>query len=792
MMRLFIAEKPELARAIVEALGGGKKENGCYLCGSDVVTWCFGHMLELLEPGEYDARYEKWSLEDLPFSFVPWRKKPIARGETQFKRILMLLKDADRVVHAGDPDAEGQLLVDEILAYASCTKPVQRILINDNTPAAVQKSLQTLQDNAIFAGLSAAAEARQIGDQLYGFNMTRLYTLKARHQGYTGGTLSVGRVQTPVLGLVVRRDRENAGHKKAFFYTVTGQFQVGDQCFPAVYVPAANRSPVVSDTVDEKNRLLDPAQAQAIADTAAKVAAVILNAKTEIKALPAPLPYNLLKLQTDAARLHRMKPDYVKDITQTLREKHRLITYNRSDCQYLPEDHHANASTVLAVIAQTCPDLREAASKSDPAIKGRAFDSSKITAHHAIVPTASAADFDHLSKDEQIIYTLIARAYIAQFYPPYEYEQTIVRVQVAGREFLCRTHVAQNPGWKVLFQRDENTKEEEASGEEQNEVCQSLRDLRVDQSGICSAAAVAKGETKPKALYTLATLLTDLTRVAQYIRDERLRKLLIQKDQDKAGEHGGIGTPATRDAVISTLFERGFLVEQRYGKALQVVSTDAGRDFYDTLPDQAKFPDMTALWHEQQIEIERGEREIGQFVQELGAYITNEVGRVKRDGLDLKTTFHACPTCGKAMLQRTGAKGAFWGCSGYPDCRKTLQDSDGKPGEDVPLEIPANAPACPACGKPMRLLRKAGKEFYGCSGFPECRVTLSAQEGKVKQKTPTSELHQCLDCGKGLVRRKSKNGTDYWWGCSGYPTCRACYMDLDGKPDYNPKPATTK
>lgn len=507
---------------------------------------------------------------------------------------------------------------------------------------------------------------------------------------------------------------------------------MGGQAFPAVYVPTDN------DTVDDKGRLLDAqqAQAQAHADAVTGAQAIIKEAATETKTLHAPLPYNLLKLQTEAARLHRFKPDYVKSITQTLREKHRLITYNRSDCQYLPEDQHADAPGVLAAIVSTCPDLAGIAGNADPVIKGRAFDSGKITAHHAIVPTASTANIEHLSRDERVIYTMIAQAYIAQFYPPYEYEQTNIRVTVNGREFLCRTHVALSPGWKVLFQHESEEKEDES--ETDSEVAQSLKNLRCGQEGLCVSAAVARGETKPRPLYTMATLLADLTRVAQYVRDERLRKLLIEKDRDKAGEHGGIGTPATRDAIIATLFERGFLVEQRQGKALHVISTGAGREFYDTLPDQARFPDMTALWHEQQLEIERGQREIGAFVRELVDYITEETARVKREGLNLKATFHPCPACGKALLPRSGAKGAFWGCSGYPDCRKTLPDQDGKPGAD---SLP---------------------------------------------KSPTSELHQCLDCGKGLIRRKSKNGTDYWWGCSGYPGCRACYTDIDGKPDYNP------
>ncbi|MDR0867387.1 MAG: hypothetical protein LBP75_02790 [Planctomycetota bacterium] len=373
-MRLFIAEKPELARAIADGLGGGKKNQsiGAYECGDDRVTWCYGHMLALCPPEEYDAKYAKWHLADLPFAFIPWRKKADDSGVDsddanekrfaesrlqQLDNVLALIKKADSIVHAGDPDAEGQLLVDEILGRASMasiadSKPVKRVLINDNTPAVVKKSLANLRDNAEFAGLSAAAEARQVGDQLYGFNMTRLYTLTALQAGYAGGTLSVGRVQTPILGLVVRRDREHAGHNKAFYYTVTGDFAVDKLGaatalrtatalkFPATYQVADG------DAKDEKGRFADEAQANAIVAEVKGKAAQITTAETAEKQLPAPLPYNLLKLQTAAARLYKMKPDTVKDITQTLREKHHLITYNRSDCQYLSEEQHADAPAV--------------------------------------------------------------------------------------------------------------------------------------------------------------------------------------------------------------------------------------------------------------------------------------------------------------------------------------------------------------------------------------------------------------------------------------------------------------
>jgi DNA topoisomerase-3 len=723
-MRLFIAEKPELAKAIVEGLGGGRRKEGYYDCGNDWVTWCFGHMLQLLDPEDYDERYATWRMDDLPIAHLPWRKKPAAGKSAQLRIITQLLKQADSIVHAGDPDDEGQLLVDEILAYTHCRVPVKRLLINDNNTKVVRKALANLQDNRDFAALSASAEARSVGDQLYGYNLTRAYTLAARKVGYQG-VLSVGRVQTPILGLVVRRDREFEAHVTSFYYYVTGQFQVQGLTFPARY------QVVEGDPVDDKGRLIDQKYAQAIAEAVKGKDARVVSANTRQKEQPAPLPYNLLHLQTDAARKFGFKPDQVKDITQSLREKHRLITYNRSDCEYLSNEQHADAPAVLAAIAQTAPMLAPASAAANPTFKSRAFNSSKVSAHHAIIPTENTADLATLSSGERTIYVLIARAYVAQFWPTHQYDQTDVLVEIAGRRFACRSNVTTRPGWLALYKSDVGT--EEVQGDEHDlTLALDIRALRTGQRGICTDATADQLETKPRPRYTTATLLTDLTRVAKYIRDDRLRKVLQEKDKRKAGEHGGIGTPATRDSILATLFERGYLVEQ--GKA--IVSTPTGRQFYDTLPDQAKYPDMTALWHEQQKAIQAGERDASSFIRELMEYIAGEVSAVKENGIGIAVEAPRCPECQKPLRRIKGKKGFFWGCTGFGEgCPFSCPDKGGKPAPKEALKVLA--------------------------------------------------LHTCQVCGKGLVRRPGKKKGAFWWGCSGFPACKQTYPDARGKPDYS-------
>lgn len=716
---VVIAEKPELARAIAEGLGGGSRKDGYIDCGRHYVAWAIGHMLEL------EAPETPWNMAELPISFVPWSKKPVAKTASQLRTIRDLLKSAKSVIHAGDPDDEGQLIVDEILEWVKCRLPVQRILINDNNVKIVQRALSQLRNNAEFAGMSAAAEARGVGDLLYGVNMTRAYTLAAQAKGYQG-VLSVGRVQTPILGLVVRRDREFEAHRKAYYYTVTGRFEIGPHAFPARYKIADG------DPVDDNGRLSDQGHARALAAAVAGKPARVVSAGTTPKEAQPPLPYNLLKLQTDASRKYGFKPDQVKEITQALREKHRLITYNRSDSEYLSDEQHADAAGVLAAIAATAPVLAAPVGRADPAIKSRAFNSAKVSAHHAIIPTEATADLSALTDVEQKVYLLIARAYVAQFWPTHQYDQTDVELEVEGRRFTARSNVTTRPGWTILYKNDAGN---EDLADEEDALALDIRGIAAGQAGTCASASADQQETKPKPLYTMATLLTDLTRVAKYVRDDRLRKLLIEKDKGKAGEHGGIGTPATRDSIIATLFDRGFLVE----KGKNIVSSSQARDFYDALPDQAKYPDMTAIWHEQQRAIADGKSDATSFVQRLAEYVAREVEGVKENGLAIKTDAPPCPTCQRPLRRMKGSKGYFWSCTGYAEgCKFTADDKVGKP-----------------------VMAK-------------------------KEPAPVSVMHKCMACGKGLIRRPSaKKKNAYWWSCSGYPECKQTYFDANGKPDYS-------
>lgn len=724
-MRLFIAEKPELGRAIAEAIGNGQKDGGCIRCGNgDVVTWCFGHLLTLTDPEDHDPSAKQWSMESLPIRW-PVKHKPLGDKESQIKLIQKLAGDASEIVHAGDPDDEGQLLVDEVLAYIGNSKPVRRILINDMNKKIVQKALANMRDNSEFFGLYQSALARSVSDQVYGYNLTRAYTLTGRAAGATQ-VLSVGRVQTPILGLVVRRDRAHESHSAHNYYDLTARFCGSGGAFTAKHRPAD------SAPVDDKGRVLDEAYATTLVQAVKGQPATVTGAATEAKEASAPLPYNLLNLQADASRKFGFSPDKTLKLTQSLREKHRLITYNRSDCEYLSDEQHEDAPAVLAAIAQTAPVLAKAAQAGDPAIKSRAFNSKNVSAHHAIIPTENTAELATLSDDEGKVYLLIARAYIAQFWPKHVYRETTIDLEVSGYAFRTTARVTTQEGWKKLYARDTDNDEVHQDDADSTD---NLEWVTTSTPLICEEASSEKKQTKPPARYTMATLLKDLARVATYVTDPKIRQLLLAKDQEKKGEHGGIGTPATRSAIIEQLIKRGFIAEQNK----KVISTELGREFHNLLPESATAPDMTALWHEQQEQIKAGQMTMQQFVEGVAEHIAQEIGRIKAEGVKVTAGVgQECPTCGKGCLQRRkGKTGFFWGCSAYPDCKATFPDKRGKPDFNA----------------------------------------------KKKEAPAASSEHLCPKCSKGLIRRAGKKKGSYWWGCSGFPACDFRAFDAKGKPE---------
>ena len=596
-MILYIAEKPSLGRAIADVLPKPHKKGDGFIeaANGDCVSWCVGHLLEQAEPDAYNPEFKSWKFEHLPIVPDKWQLKPKAATRSQLTVLKRLVKQANTLVNAGDPDREGQLLVDEVIAYLGVTgdklHQTQRLLISDLNPQAVKRALTQLRSNREFIPLSTSALARSRADWLYGMNMTRAYTIQGKKVGYQG-VLSVGRVQTPLLGLVVRRDEEIAHFQSKPFYEVLAHLATEKQeTFSAKWQPSEACQPYM----DEEGRVLVRGLAQNVVSRISDKPALVTQLVAKDKKQNPPLPYSLSALQIDAAKRFGMSAKDVLDTCQSLYERHKLITYPRSDSRYLPVEQHNLAPSVLKAISSGAAELLQGADAPDPLLKSKAWDDKKVDAHHAIVPTEKTANLSSLSQRERQLYLHGARQYLAQFYPAYCYSETTVQVTIEGGLFNTKARQDNSLGWKQLFARQEpngskasgNKSTEESAGkddEENDEFIGQLPPLKLGQALHCTRGELLEKNTQPPKAFTDATLLGAMTGISRYVTDPEIRKILKETD--------GLGTEATRAGIIELLFKRGFL--QRLGKS--IVSTDVGKGLINSLPASATTPDMTALW----------------------------------------------------------------------------------------------------------------------------------------------------------------------------------------------------
>ncbi len=618
-MRLFLAEKPSLARAIADALPGPQqRRDGFILCGrDDVVAWCAGHILELAPPDAYHPAYKRWALDQLPI--VPRDWTLVAKAPDLLKTIRGLLPRASRVVHAGDPDREGQLLVDEVLDHLGYRGPVQRLLISDLNPPAVRKALGELQPNARFRELYEAALARQRADWLFGMNLTRLYTLLGRAGGYDG-VLSVGRVQTPLLGLIVRRDREIEGFLPQPYFVLRATVSGGARAFQALWRAPEGGSPFI----DPDGRLIDRARARRIQARVSGQGGIVTACSSDKRSEPSPLPYSLPELQVDAGKRLGLSPKQTLEACQSLYEAHRLLTYPRSDCAYLPEGQLAQAGQVLAAVGRNVPAFAPAIARADLGRRSRAWDDRKVSAHHAIVPTAVTRSDAGLSRAEREVYHLVCRRFLGQFFPPFEFSETTIELQLAGELFRARGRSVTAHGWRDLI--EESRREDDASegaGDQGQDAEQPIPLLQEGTQVTCRELVVTEKRTTPPKRFSEASLIQAMTGIARYVADPKIKQLLRETD--------GIGTPATQANIIQTLLDRRFI--ERRGRHL--FATPVGRSLIAALPDAATRPDMTALWEAAMRRIAEGQAALPTFLsvveEELRRLIANGRARGRID-----------------------------------------------------------------------------------------------------------------------------------------------------------------
>ena len=664
MSRLFIAEKPSMGRAIaqgLEALGNkSRSADGCIHVGSDTVTWLFGHILEQYSPDEYDEKYKRWHIEDLPIVPSVWKLKVKSDAKKQYKIVSALAKEADEIIHAGDPDREGQLLVDELLAHIGVlkTKPVKRILLNALDVKSVQEALRHIRPNDEFVGLRNSALARSRADWLIGMNLSRIYTILARSAGYDS-VVNVGRVKTPTMGLVVRREIEIRTFKPVTFFTPQAEFRHANGTFRAKWKVQEQ------DGVDKEGRILKKDLAEEILTASSVPPAKIESVEQKKGTSPQRLPYSLSALQIDAGKIFGYSPQEVLDTQQALYEK-KLTSYPRSDCDYLPENQLGDAAAILKNLAAADSSLERFIEKADLSIKSRAWNDKKISAHHAIVPTTVETKLSDLSEKEKKLYMLIAKSYIAQFYPAQEFLSTKVELSAGGEMFTASGKVILQQGWKSLYQND--AKKDDVENEEEQ---QSLPDMQQGDSVEFAGGKIVEGVTKPPTRFTPATLLKAMKEIHKYVHDKELAASLK--------ECSGIGTEATRAGMIDELEKRGFI--KKAGK--NFVPTEIASSMCRILPESLIYPDLTARWEDALDKIGKKEMSLADFGAQQKRFLDELLAGAKEAKIPPPRNLPLCPACKKPLRRRKSKKGTwFWSCSGYPDCTKAFADERGKPGKE--------------------------------------------------------------------------------------------------------------
>jgi DNA topoisomerase-3 len=586
--RLFIAEKPSMALEIARNLPGPlTRKDGYYETGDGIVTWLFGHVLQQAMPEEYDVKFKKWVLEDLPIIPDNWKLIESKSCQKQLKIVKKLIRECKLIIHAGDPDREGQLLVDEVLDYVKCRKKTQRLLLNALDSVSVRNALSNLEDNKKYSSLRDSALARQRADWLIGINMTRHYTLSAQRSGHKM-TFPVGRVKTPTLALVVRRERAIGSFVPVDHFGIKATFNHANGPIHARWCPNEQL-----DGLDIDGRLTDHAVAKKYLDRFSKGGpARIVKAEAVKKSESAPLPLSLSALQIMAGKKFGYSPQVVLDTAQQLYEQ-KLTTYPRSDCNYLPMSQFDDAGSIIAALKNSgvpIYSLQRWVDVVNLSLKSQAWNDAKVTAHHAIIPTAVPADFSKLSEEAKNIYILISRSYVAQFMVSYDYLSLSIELSYVEEKFVAKGILVKQKGWKELF--IESLEEPDDNADVDELVV--LPAVKEKEEAQFSEAEICSKTTKPPRRFTQSTLLEAMRSIHKYVKDKTLASTLH--------DVSGIGTEATRASIIKELIEKGFLIEQK--KLLS--PTEAACVLIDALPDELTFPDTTAMWEKKLQEIVSG------------------------------------------------------------------------------------------------------------------------------------------------------------------------------------------
>ena len=676
MKSLVIAEKPSVARDIARVLKCNKNITGAIEGNQYIVTWALGHLVTLADPEEYDKKFKEWNMEVLPMMPKKMELVVIKKTSKQYQAVKTQLfrKDVGEIIIATDAGREGELVARWILEKANCHKPIKRLWISSVTDKAIKEGFAKLVDGRKYNDLYAAAVSRAEADWLVGINATRALTCKYNAQ------LSCGRVQTPTLAMIAKREEEIRAFKPEEYYGIS--LQAGAVKWTWQDQKSGSYRTFSKDRIEKIEQLLKNEEI------------LVERVDKSAKKSYAPGLYDLTELQRDANKRFGFSAKETLNIMQRLYESHKVLTYPRTDSKYIGTDVVDTLKDRLKACA-VGPYKKLAGSLIMKPIKvNKSFvDDKKVSDHHAIIPTEQYVQLDHMTNEERKIYDLVVRRFLSVLYPPFEYEQTTLRGSAAGETFVAKGKIVKEAGWKTVYEYEEEENEEGLSE-------QALPDMKSGDRLPIRQIHVTTGKTKPPAHFTEATLLSAMENPVKYTesKDKQAVKTL--------GETGGLGTVATRADIIDKLFH-SFLMELR-GKEIYI--TSKGKQLLELVPEDLKKPELTADWEMKLSGIAKGKLKQEKFIQEIKGYTVELIDEIKTGEGKFRhenVTNKKCPVCGKPMLSVNGKQARLLVCQ------------DRECGHKEVIARISNA-RCPECHKKMEIIKKGDEEQFVCvCGYKE-------------------------------------------------------------------------
>lgn len=775
-MKVFLCEKPAQAKDYANALGISSRKDGYIEGNGIIVTWAIGHLIQNYEPKDYDEKYKLWDINHLPIIPDIWKDKISDSKKKQYNtvnRIFSGLTSNDFVYIATDAAREGELIAVELLEKTKCKAQRKRVWNQSLTAEAIKKDINNAKDASTTYPLYLAGLARQRADWLIGMNMTIGVT--AVNRGLIDGIFSIGRVQTPTLTLIVNRDLDIENFKPKTYFELNAKIFHKNGEFLTKWIPPKN-------IIQDEKYIYDIDILNNIKNKVENKDGIISDYSHELKKTSPPVGFNLSSLTKTASAKYSFTAKQVLDICQSLYETHKAVTYPRTDSEYLPTDQIKEAKSVITALVNTHSGndkLVSILNKCNTSQKSKIWNDSKVSDHHAIIPTNIKIELNKLSDMEKKIYDLIVNRYIIQFLPDYEYYSSRIEVEIEKEIFVANGNVPFKLGWKEL----------------EKDIDEKTSELPVVSKGDlinCKSLNIETKQTKPPSRYTDGTIIDDMKKIGKFIKDPKMKKLI--------NENQGLGTEATRSELLETLIKRNFVKrEKKY-----LISTEKGRSLIEIAPDLLKNPETSAYWEQELDKISKNEQTFEKFMNQQKVVLNRLIDDLKNGKCTLSKGVgftYFCNKCNAGLKRIKSKKNQkfFWIHSQKQEnCNSLYTDNRGKPGDIIdltPVDQGTEKFFCNECNSD--LIKRKGQYgfFWSCGNYKKCSSKpLPDNDGKpgkrvekIIEKIIEKTDYKCPSCDVGYLTKKpySRNGKNFvFWGCNNWPKCDFSLFDDNGKPKF--------